>query len=433
MAKSGRQSPGVGRAGIGDNSGMASYEAITKALAVEVIDQEEAAKLRELRKMHRKAAEGSRVDLSMLDILYRKRDDAISDIFAYIKGQMHYLGTIFTPLRAQVDLFMKASDSPEMQHAARHAGRMAGLKGEKGTPPPNLVGEDVQLWMQGYGDGSSARAEAQKERKRELSDILAQALQNAENGDVTDGTGKNGPGAPPVVDPATKGASGRNKQAEQVGDQAAKDFAKDNPAQGLGDNVAPPQPDWTGFDVDPKAWTDAQNKAFNRWFDLVPATAVVAFKSPEQDHIAAHFKVMRDLADGALAAGGEAPKKDDPALDGDGAAPEPTAGHAPPGEVYMLSADEPYPSGRQRTYRDGKDWSTAVPGKLPVYDTHPPADAFEASPEELAAQKPRAAARERQEAEMPDPASVEAGAAALKESGFAPAPKRKPRLPGEKT
>jgi hypothetical protein len=284
------------------------------------------------------------------------------------------------------------------------------------------------LWQEGFSDGAKARAEAQKERKVELQDILAEALKNADEGKVTDGTGKNGPGAPAVVDAKTKAKSGRNAQAEKVGEQAATDFGHDNPdVPRLGDDVAPPQPDWTGFSDDPEAWDESQAKAFHRWYALVPAAA-----NPEIGHagVAEAFAGEREAAADAE------PVKDDPALDGDGTPPEPTAGPAPADTVYMMADGEPFASGRQATYRNGKEFGTQIPGKIEVYDEHP----FEASQEELEAQKPRQASAEIKAAaeaggvDPEDAARLEAHVADAGTAAATTVPSRnRRRLPGEKS
>jgi hypothetical protein len=362
----------VGRNAIGGNSGLADHGHINNALAMEILDQEELDEVKERRKKHRKGYEMNGVTLADLDDLYRHRDDPIQDVVAMIKRKMHYLGTVFKPLRAQVDMFMQASESPEMQNAAFHAGRMAGLKGADASPPSNVVGEDLQLWLEGQQEGADARAAAKKLRKdeaRALSDNLAQALKNGENGLVTDGTGKAGPGVP-GIDP------NRDPTAVKVGEKAAADFMADN-AERLGDNVAPPQPDWTGFHEDANEWTEKQMTAFERWFALVPPTAVVAIDESYPGVITQFMKAKAALG------------LKDPA--------------APEAEAQPLSASE--------------------------------AGFVEATPEELEAQNTRRAIKERQTAEVPDADTVKAEADRLKASGFADPKKGRTRakLPGERS
>ena len=41
------------------------------------------------------------------------------------------------------------------------------------------------------------------------------------------------------------------------------------------EDLAPAQPDWSGFDENPEAWTDDQRETFNTWFDSVPEGAAV--------------------------------------------------------------------------------------------------------------------------------------------------------------
>jgi len=231
MSKAPRKSPGVGR---GEN--LASHEAINNALAMEVLDQEALETVREIRKRHRKNAEQNGVALSDLDDLYKSRDEPISNIVAMIRRKIHYLGSVFHPLRAQTDLFMQASASPEDQHAAKHVGKMAGLKGDPCSPPPALGGEDAQLWIDGHHEGATARAAALKQRKADektLADTLAAALSEPD-GKTVDGTGK-------------------GSKAEQVRAQAAADFAKDNPEGAAAAGIIPPAEIAEEVDVEAEA------------------------------------------------------------------------------------------------------------------------------------------------------------------------------------
>lgn len=195
----GRKSPGVGR---GEN--LAAPEAIRRALAIEILDQERLDREKEFRKRHRKGAELNGVVLQELDKLYRRREDSVQDIFADFKRALYYAGAIFRPLKQQYDLFIQASDSVEMQNAAYQAGLYAGMSNKPATPPANLSGEDAQLWLEGHGIGLKDRAAAEKERKEE------EKKDAEERKAAIDGTGK-------------------GDQAANVRAQAAADFAKDNP------------------------------------------------------------------------------------------------------------------------------------------------------------------------------------------------------------
>lgn len=207
----GKKSPGTGR---GEN--LTSDEAILKALAVEILDQERLDREKEFRKRHRKAAEANGVVLPDLDALYKRREDPVSDILADMKRRMHYFGAFFKPIRQQFDMFVTASESIEAQNAAAMAGRLAGLNGKPATPPPNLTGEDAQIWLEAHGLATKARAAAEKERKEEEKKDADE--RKAEQAPV-DGTGK-------------------GSAAAQVRAQAAADFAKDNP-----DVKAPAEPE----------------------------------------------------------------------------------------------------------------------------------------------------------------------------------------------
>lgn len=195
----GKKSPGTGR---GEN--LTSDDAILKALAVEILDQERLDREKEFRKRHRKAAEGNGVVLPDLDALYKRREDPVQDILADFKRRLHYFGAFFKPIRQQFDLFVTSSESVEAQNASAMAGRMAGLTGKPATPPPNLTGEDAQIWLDAHGTAAKARSAAEKER-------AAEEKKDAEDRKAAiDGTGK-------------------GDQAAQVRAQAAADFAKDNP------------------------------------------------------------------------------------------------------------------------------------------------------------------------------------------------------------
>lgn len=222
MAKNPRKSPGVGR---GEN--LAGDDAILKALAVEVLDQEAAAKVKEMRKRHRSGAEKNGISLGDLDMLYKRREDPVQTILGDIKRMIHYMGAIFKPVRTQYDMFVTASESIDTQHAAALAGRMAGITGKPPRPPPNLVGEDAQIWLDSHSTAAKARREAEGERKAEekaLADTLAAALKADANGEVIDGTGK-------------------GDNVVQIRAQATADFAKDNPDVVIPNVDAPPQGD----------------------------------------------------------------------------------------------------------------------------------------------------------------------------------------------
>lgn len=211
MVKPKRASPGIGHNSEIDNGN------VLRALATEILDQKEMERVRDRRKRNRKRAEGKGVPLEHLDALYKMRDEPLSNIENWFRQRWGVLSAFFKPLRDQYDLFAPKAEAPERQAAARHAGLMAGVKGEECAPPPNLSGDDQVEWTAGWHEGNDSYKDANKE----LADVLAEALQNAAEGKVTDGTGKKSGKT------ATKAAAAA--EAQRVAKQAAADFKADNP------------------------------------------------------------------------------------------------------------------------------------------------------------------------------------------------------------
>lgn len=207
--------------GVGHGANFAEPSAILAALATEVLQKEKMDELREQRKRSRKRAEANGVVLADLDLLFKKRDEPLSEIEGWFRRQFATLGAFFTDLPAQFDLFAPKPAAPERRAAFRHAGKMAGLKGEDGTPPPNLEGDELNQWMDGHAEGADARSNAHH-------DIIQAALENAANGQATDGTTGEATGA---ADQPIKRGRGRPKKAEAVAAQAAADFAADQAAE----------------------------------------------------------------------------------------------------------------------------------------------------------------------------------------------------------
>jgi len=196
-----RKSPATGRDGNGPSS-----DDILKALATEIIDQQAMTEIKERRKRNRKRAEADGVALAHLDKLYKMRDEPASEIEKFFRLQWQHFSAFFSDLAEQLDLFVPRLSTPRAT-AHRHVGKMAGLKGEKDTPPDGYSGDEIQQWMEGYQEGWEARSQAQEDTM----EALKEALNNAEAGKVTDGTGK----------------GKRSAKAKAVAMQAAADFEAD--------------------------------------------------------------------------------------------------------------------------------------------------------------------------------------------------------------
>ena len=188
--------------GHGDN--LPDHAAIRLALAIEVLDQEKAAELREARKRHRKHAQGNNIDLKDLDRLYALRDSSASDVERFFRRTWNMVGAVFTDLGEQFDLFAPRAAAPARKAAHRHLGLMAGLIGKPADAPPGLTASDLNEWLEGHHEGADTRARATTE-------ILNSAL-SAENGEAIDAT-------PSAV----------TAKAHEIHEQAAADFAEDNP------------------------------------------------------------------------------------------------------------------------------------------------------------------------------------------------------------
>lgn len=281
-----RASPGVGH-------NLPEPADFRKALAVEILDQEEAKKLREKRKANRKAAEGKNVNLSDLDATYQHRDDTFEEIVVFIKRRLHGFAAVWTDLFEQFDLLAPKAEAPEVRGAIYHAGLMAGVTGKPNIPPPGMVGDALQKWQLGYNEGAQARDEAEKEKLA----IWQKAIDNANAGKVTDGkTGE------AVDEKSTKPK--RSPKAQATADQAAKDFAEDN------------QPDWSGYSAMPAEWTDAQRKTAKAWVDSVPADFTPTIQHPgAKTFFDVQRQAQKTLDDAAPKEGGEGEAGGDSAPD----------------------------------------------------------------------------------------------------------------------
>lgn len=242
-----RASPGVGHNGDGP-----SPEAMNLSLAVEILDQEAMAEIRERRKRHRATSEGRGVQLNMLDMVFKRKDDSPQDIEKMFREMWGHFSAYFSDLGQQYDLFTPKPAAPQLQAAYRHQGLMAALKGEDAAPPPLLVGDDLQKWQDGFNEGAAAR----KNAKKTIADELAEALRLAKAGRVVDATGgtvKDGGAATPPP-PGTPTIAGDGKKHGQ--------------------------PDWTAFPESPIDFTPEQSRIFRTWYDGLPKGAQVVVEHP---------------------------------------------------------------------------------------------------------------------------------------------------------
>lgn len=203
-------------AGVGHNSQLADPNDINRALARQLLLDQEMSDLKERHKRIRKGFEEKGVSLGRLDHWKKLSDKPIAEIEQEFRENFHYASAVFPDLGDQFDLFAPKAEAPERRMAFYHAGRMAALKGLPPTLPPGIGGDSAQQWQNGYNESLPFYTEA----KSQHAEFLAAAVKNAEKGIVTDGTGK---------------AKGKEaKQAEQVREQARTDFKNDNPDVDLG-------------------------------------------------------------------------------------------------------------------------------------------------------------------------------------------------------
>ncbi len=128
---------------------------------------------------------------------------------------------------------------------------------------------------------------------------------------------------------------------------------------------------------------------------------------------------------------GEDPEPKPVAADG-----EVNAGAAPRDTIYTLSSDEPFASGRLKTYRNGLPHVDADEGEYPVYDAHPAEEIVDNDPlgigQTEGALQPAAPTPAPQTAEKPDEDEVKAAAEKLAKSDFVPPPKKTRAKPAGK-
>lgn len=336
MAK--RASPGVGRATIGDNSGLPSHADVRTAVAIEMIFEEKAKKLREELKLARKRIESMKINKDDTTFLKGLRDKTGAEIEDLFKRQWHLVGAIHQDRYEQLDIFAPKPSAPERRAAHYTLGLLRGLQGKDLDIPPLTVGDDRQQMIDGYNEGRE-RFDAANAA------ILAQALDNAANGKVTDGTGKapavneqaaadfaKDEGDDPLVVDGIKYANMRQANAarkrkelaaapkagdqaeDPAGDQGAS-FLTDESTSVIGDDhpapevqtelveeeiVAPPaepvkkvvaRPDFHAWGDDWEQWTGPQTMEFRRWFESLPEASVPAITHPGA---VAYFNLLRE-------------------------------------------------------------------------------------------------------------------------------------------
>src|ERR1700685_1417446 len=209
-----RASPSVGH---GDN--LPPPEAYLRALALELQMVAKKKALNEQHKRIRTAIESSGVVVDDLKTMFAMREKSVSEIEQWFRRKYGALSAQFGGLKAKFgeDLFSGYAEPDGQQHTWIHRGRMVGVSGGDPIPPKGITTEESNWWMSGYHEGSDAFTAA----KPVLADILAEALETADEGGVVDGTTTSDVGKKTAAKRARKG------RARLVADQAAADFAAD--------------------------------------------------------------------------------------------------------------------------------------------------------------------------------------------------------------
>lgn len=444
MAKAKRAHPGIGH-----NGPPPSHADIRKAMAIDLIFEEKEKALREEKKRAMKRVEGMGVRKDDLIFIKSLKDKTGTEMVEAFKRHWHLAGAIYEEQHEQLDIFAPKPSAPEVRAANFTMGLMKGLKGEELEISPAIVGDDRQQMINGFNEGKAKREAARLE-------VLGEALQNAEEGKVTNGTGK----------------------AADVNKQAAGDFAKDqgedplvvggirypnmrqaNAARARATKEAgdPSQDDgrrakfWDDYPEDNGTWTDEQKDAFCNWFDALP-------EGPDPIEIehpgaAAEFVRLRDAnipvktderpddADPGEQAGGflndttTAVVGDDIQPPAPAAEPEKPAPVAPPKRAVARpdfhAWDEDWEKWSGPQTMEFRRWFESLGRDVIPAITHPGAVTYftllkeERDNREAAgpSEEEQAAEPARQAATPPDEAEIAAGVAKLQESGFVP-PKR---------
>lgn len=218
-----RASPAVGN---GDH--LPDPEVYLRALALELQMQAKVKALRDQHKKARKAIESSGVRLDDLKTMYALRESSDAEVEQWLRRKWSALSAAFGGLKTKFGdgLFDGYVDTSGVEQSYRHKGRMHGVAGEAAVPPKGITTDEVQWWMEGWNQGNDAHTAA----KPVLADILAEALETADEGGVVDGT--------TTSDIGKKTRRKRSKAAQMVADQAAEDFRNDNPPGPTADEQA---------------------------------------------------------------------------------------------------------------------------------------------------------------------------------------------------
>lgn len=300
MAKGKRQSPGIGRTGIGGNSGFPDIADVRSALAIEMVFEEQFKSLREKHKRARKGMEAKGVRLDDLSFMKSVRDLTGTEVVDEFKRHWHLVGALFEEQTEQLDIFAPKPSAGPVRQAHFTMGLMAGLQGKELEIPPMVVGDDRNQMIAGYNEGRERRAAA-------LPMVLAEAMENAEQGKTTDGTGKGAAAAAKVAEQAKEDFAKDQKeagaedplvvngeryatmrQANAARARLAKQEAEKPPAETNGRSAK----FWDDYPEDNGTWTEEQKDAFCKWFDALP-------EGPEPIEIehkgaAAEFLRLRD-------------------------------------------------------------------------------------------------------------------------------------------
>lgn len=416
MARAPKKPPGVGH-----NGGLPDHGDIRTAAAMEMIYEQKEKDLRHEKKLARsRLVEGKGLLQDDMKFLKGLRDKSATEMIEIFKRQWHTVGAFYPEAHEQMDLFSKKSEAP-VRAAYYTMGLLQGLQGKDLEIPPMVVGDDQQQVIAGHNEGRDRHAAAQ-------AGILGQALENAAAGHVTDG-----------------------KTGAPILDKTAADFAKDQAAAGDDDPLvvageryptvrqanaarkrleqqaggAPAASDaplpWADFPEDNTAWSDEQKDVFCRWFDAQPVDgAPLVINHPGAQ---AEFKRLRDAS-----------KPVEPAA--------PPASPPPPPAVEAAAAPKrvvPIPD-YQEWDEDWLKWTGPQAMEFRRYFESKPVDFVPAITHEgavamwreLVAERDNrasgggddgewdAAAPQRQQADLPDPAETEAAARKLADSGFVP-------------
>jgi hypothetical protein len=188
----------------GDGHNGPTREDFLKAVAIAEQDDADLDAIKARRSRNRKKFKAQNIELGDLDQVRKMLGWTIGEIRTYFTRKLKYLGFVNIKVGTQFDLFSEAQPTGATEDV-RWAGNFAGLKGLKASPPPSLSPAQVQLWMEGWGEGDKARAEA-------LAEAAAEALK-ADT--VQSEADRLQPGTPPGASP------------HQLGDAEGGDYGEE--------------------------------------------------------------------------------------------------------------------------------------------------------------------------------------------------------------